>query len=248
MGSLYEQEHFRAAAGAEFRPGGLDLTGELAAGCDLQPGQRVLDLGCGVGSTASYLARRWGVASVGLDASARFIDEAAVRDPAITWVLGRAEEIPFPDGYFDCVFSECFISTLDHPDLVLQEVRRVLRPSGHLAVTDMYLRNSERPLSLTSVSRAACLRGSAGKRATLSLFEREGFTVRVWQDRSDALKSLTASLIFSYGSAAAFWDAAIDAGSGLRESVIAARPGYYLLIAQPFFLECEDCLSPGEVG
>jgi SAM-dependent methyltransferase len=230
--SLYQQARFREAAGAEFRPGGLALTEELAEACALQPGDSVLDLGCGVGSTASFLAREFGVSMIGLDSSPRFIQEAQARDPQVRWVIGSSQEIPFPNCHFDVVFSECFLSGFDDAGSVLQEIRRVLRPRGRLAVTDMYLRapSNDRPVHLAPA--ATCLRGAVGKDETLEHFALSGFVVRIWRDRSDALTALMASLIFAYGSAASFWEAA-GAGRGVQEALRAERPGYYLLVAQP---------------
>lgn len=231
--SLYEQSRFRSAVGTEFRPGGLDLTQEMAGLCALQPGQRVLDVGCGVGSTASFLNRRWGVDSVGLDSSAHFIAEGSASDSKVSWVVGRAEEIPYPDGHFDAVFSECFLSSLRDPVRVLRETRRVLRSGGRLAVADLYLRRPEAiSLSSKSLPAGACLRGALGREATLALYEQAGFTVLAWRDRSDTLKALMASLIFAYGSTSAFWDAALGPDMGLRKAVADAKPGYYLVVAE----------------
>jgi arsenite methyltransferase len=231
--SLYEQAPFRSAAGAEFRPGGLGLTEELVRECGLQPGERVLDLGCGVGSTASYLAKRWGVSVVGLDSSARFLEEAEARDPGVVWVLGRAHQIPFDEGSFDMVICECFLSTVDDPAHVLREIRRVVRSGGRLAVTDMYLRNPGQASSLSGLPAAACLRGAASREDVMSLLERADFTVRVWRDRSETLKAFAASMVFAYGSEARFWDAVLGEDRGCRESVALARPGYYLLVGEP---------------
>ncbi len=238
--SLYEEAAFRAAAGNEFRPGGLRLTEELARRCRLEPGLRVLDLACGVGSTARFLARRWGVHVVGLDASASFIDEAAAyqdgdTDPGkgrIDWVVGRADDIPHPDGYFDAVFSECFLSTLEDPVRVLREVRRVLRPSGLLAVTDVYLREAIAVPLPGARPAAACLRNATDRRTMERRLDEAGFEVTTWEDHSRALGGLVASLIFEYGSADAFWQAAVGHEPAVRESVAASRPGYCLLIAQ----------------
>lgn len=230
--SLYEQPPFRAAAGTEFRPGGLQLTAELAGECGLRPGQRVLDVGCGVGATASLLAQRYGVTAVGMDCSASSVDEAAQRDRRVTWVLGRAQQIAYPDEHFDAVFCECFLSAQDDPAQVLREIRRVLCPPGFLAVTDLYLRTPEAADSFGSLPADTCLRGAASKEATLALFESAGFEVSVWRDRSDTLTALMASLVFAYGSAAAFWKDALGEYAGLRAAVEHSRPGYYLLVAR----------------
>ena len=247
---LYQQVPFRQAAGCEFRPGGIGLTGELAAACGLRPGERVLDLGCGVGSTASYLTSTFGVRVIGLDASPEFLDEARGSDGSVEWVLGRADAIPFQDDSFDVVFAECFLAAFDDPGPILGEMRRVLRPGGRLAVSDMYLREpgvaapagaphaapaaaaADPAASVAapaegSVPAATCLNGARGKDATLAAFQRAGFAGHMWLDRSDALKLMMASLIMTYGSAARFWEAAGGCAAG-----VTGRPGYYLLIAE----------------
>ncbi len=178
--SLYEQPLFRLAGGSEFRPGGMALTDELAAECDLAPGMPVLDVACGVGSTASHLAERWAVVMTALDSSPRFIEEARARDANVAWVLGSAEAIPLPDACVDAVFCECFLSAAGDPDQVLHEARRVLRPGGRLAVSDMYLRRPEGAVT-SDAPNATCLRGARGKEATLSLIARTGFAVRTWR-------------------------------------------------------------------
>jgi arsenite methyltransferase len=229
---LYSQPEFRRAAGSEFRPGGLALTEELAVACHLQPGERVLDLACGPGSTASHLASRWGVRAWGLDSSPGFLEEGLRRDPRVEWVLGAAEAMPIPDERFDALFAECFLSTVADLGAVLREIGRVLRPGGLLAVSDVYLRRPEAG-AVSLAPRASCFSHALGKEALHALLARCGFVIRMWQDRSDALKVFTASLILEYGSAAAFWSAGRASDpQGLLAQISAARPGYFLLVAE----------------
>jgi SAM-dependent methyltransferase len=232
---LYRQDEFRQAAGAEFRPGGLALTEELALACDLQPGHRVLDVACGLGSTASYLTCRWGVQTWGLDAHADFLEEARRRDWEVDWVLGDAKAIPFLDGYFDAVFAECFLSAADDPVGILREIRRVLRPGGRLAMSDVYLRNPGARISFAPP--ATCLAGSCDKETTIRLITEAGLDLVLWEDRSDALKVFMAELIFAYGSASDFWRAAgaAERATGREEfldQLFVARPGYFTLVAE----------------
>ena len=242
---LYQQAEFRKAAGAEFRPGGLGLTKELALACDLRPNHRVLDVACGLGSTASYLACRWGVQAWGLDAHPGFLEEAKRRDWEVSWVLGDAEAIPFPDAYFDAVFAECFLSAVDYRPAVLREIGRVLRPGGRLAVSDLYLRNPGTTVSFAPPS--TCLAGCADKETTEGLLRQAGFVVILWHDRSDALKVFMAELILAYGSVSSFWQASgamkrTGGGNGFLEQLSAARPGYFMLVAEV----AESALLPSD--
>ncbi len=95
-----------------------------------------LDVGCGEGRFCRLLAAR-GIAATGIDPTARLIAEARQRDPAGTYVEGRAEALPFADARFDLVVS-C-LSLVDTEDFraAIAEMARVLRPGGTLLVANL---------------------------------------------------------------------------------------------------------------
>lgn len=109
-----------------------DLAAQLARG------QSVLDLGCGGGATAAAIHAA-GVGDVwGLDPSPYLLRHAAQDHPAIRFVHGVMEDIPFPDARFDGV-SVCFAFHEMPPARIreaLQEISRVLRPGGILVVAE----------------------------------------------------------------------------------------------------------------
>jgi SAM-dependent methyltransferase len=101
----------------------------------LQPGQRVLDVGCGPGRHAHALAQR-GIEVVGVDISQRFVDLANEHaPPGATFVRADARALPF-DGEFDAVISLCqggFGLVGDEDGAVLAGMARALKPGGRLA-------------------------------------------------------------------------------------------------------------------
>ena len=99
----------------------------------LGPDDRLLELGCGGGLLLrDALMTRASV--TGLDHSAEMVELARERAPGAKVVLGKAETLPFPDAMFTAVAMSVVFFFLDDPVGVLRECRRVLRPSGRLAV------------------------------------------------------------------------------------------------------------------
>ena len=99
----------------------------------LEPGDRLLDIGCG-GGLLLRDATATGADVTGLDHSRDMVDLARDRAPGATIVLGDARHLPFTDGSFTAVSMSVVFFFLDDPIGVLHECRRVLRPTGRLAV------------------------------------------------------------------------------------------------------------------
>ncbi len=101
--------------------------------------ERVLDIGCGPGDllgSMGRLYRGWGML-VGLDFSAGMVAEAASRtaESAVHFLVGDAQELPFPDGVFDVVMARHMLYHVPDIDRAVAEAARVLRPAGHFLVT-----------------------------------------------------------------------------------------------------------------
>jgi len=119
------------------------VKGRLIERANIQPGQRVLDLGCGTGTLAVMLKRSSPEAQVtGLDADEQVLAIARTKaersNVQIKLDHGLAYELPYPDGSFDVVLSSFVIHHLNSSDKLraFQEVRRVLRPGGWFHILD----------------------------------------------------------------------------------------------------------------
>ena len=107
----------------------------------LQPGQRVLDLGCGPGAITVGLAERVAPDGtvVGVDRDAGWFETArslAADRPGVRFEEADAADLPFEDGSFDVAFLHALLQHVDSPAAVLAEVRRVVRPGGVVGVGD----------------------------------------------------------------------------------------------------------------
>jgi len=104
----------------------------------IRAGERVLDVACGTGNTA-LMARARGAAVTGLDLTPELLAVAQKRAAEegygdITWKVGDAEDLPFPDGTFDVVVSSCGLMFAPDQQKVADEVARVAKPGGRIAI------------------------------------------------------------------------------------------------------------------
>lgn len=109
------------------------LAESIAAGLDLRPAMRLLDLGCGTGAiTTQALAR--GCAVTAVDAAASMVNRLRARHPHIDVRVMDAHQLAFPDGAFDAVVSAFVMHLLDDPVGAAREVHRTLAPGGWFAI------------------------------------------------------------------------------------------------------------------
>lgn len=107
--------------------------GRAARRLHLPPGSKVLDLGCAFGFGTRLLLPRY--RAYGHDLSGSYIERARRAVPAAVFTQGPANDVPYPDDFFDAVL---LLDVLEHvPDerALIDEVARVLRPGGQLVVS-----------------------------------------------------------------------------------------------------------------
>lgn len=109
---------------------------------DVQPGQRILDAGCGTGEDARELARLAGPDGhvTGVDISQTMRDEAEQRSQGqslpISFRQDDIHQLPFDDGAFDRCYADKTFQHLPDPKRALSELVRVTRPGGRLVIID----------------------------------------------------------------------------------------------------------------
>lgn len=107
----------------------------VTAAVDPRPGERVLDLAAGTG-TSSLPFRAAGATVVPCDFSLGMLREGKRRHPDLPFTAGDATRLPFADGTFDAVTISFGLRNLSDPKAGLVEMLRVTRPGGRLVVCE----------------------------------------------------------------------------------------------------------------
>jgi ubiquinone/menaquinone biosynthesis C-methylase UbiE len=108
-------------------------------GLEIQPGTRLLDVGCGAGQLA-LIAARAGADATGCDIATNWLEKAHARATAeglrVRFEDGDAEALPYNDAEFDAVVSLVGAMFAPRPELVAAELTRVCRPGGMIAMAN----------------------------------------------------------------------------------------------------------------
>ena len=175
----------------QFHVRGLRATAELADAARVAPSTRVLDLGCGIGGPARYLADTFGCKVTGVDLSPAFIEAATYLTARCalsghaTFQTGDALHLPFEDAAFDTVFLQHVAMNVEDRAALYAEIRRILGPGGRFATYDLVLRDGDvvYPTPWARDASTSFLLTEGNTRAAL---EQAGFQALLWRDDTRA--------------------------------------------------------------
>jgi ubiquinone/menaquinone biosynthesis C-methylase UbiE len=114
-----------------------DFTHELLD-LKLRPNELVLDIGCAHGEITNFMAQKFPfVDFTGVDFCQDRI-ESCTELKNSKFLQASAEELPFEDNSFDFIHTRFLLQHLENPRLALKEIKRVLRPTGRIHITETY--------------------------------------------------------------------------------------------------------------
>lgn len=122
--------------------GGLRATRELAELCHISEDKYVLDVGCGIGGTPCYVAKRYGCRVVGADISEEMVDRSRERakregvEDMVKFRAADAQDLPFEDALFDAVIGESVTTFVKDKQRATSEYVRVTKPGGYVGLNE----------------------------------------------------------------------------------------------------------------
>lgn len=128
----------------EFHTRGKDSTIEIANLAQLESAHNVLDVGCGLGGSARYIANEFGCSVTGIDLTDEYIDvanrltEFVNLEDKVSFRQGSAIDLPFDSESFDVVWTEHTQMNISDKAKFYGELSRVLKPRGRLVFHDIF--------------------------------------------------------------------------------------------------------------
>lgn len=182
----------------------------VAQAVDVRPGERVLDLGAGTGTSSLPFAAAGG-SVVPCDFSLGMLREGKKRHPELALTAADATRLPFADGAFDAATISFALRNVHDPQAALREMHRVVRPGGRLVVCEFshpalkplrtvyseYLMRALPPLA-TAVSSnpdayvylAESIRAWPDQRALAARIQTAGWTSVAWRNLTGGIVAL----------------------------------------------------------
>jgi SAM-dependent methyltransferase len=173
--------------------GGLPTTKDQAEGLALTPETKVLDIGCGIGGPARYLAHAYGCHVTGIDLTPELLETGRVLtkrcglEHLVTLDLGDALDLSYPDATFDVVWCQNVTMNIADKDGFLAGVHRVLKPGGVFTSTEYSLGPGGEvlyPVMWAYGPETSLLDTEAVMRGQL---ESAGFRIREWTNYGEIL-------------------------------------------------------------
>ncbi|KAF2317475.1 hypothetical protein GH714_022616 [Hevea brasiliensis] len=128
--------------------GGIETTKEFVAKLDLKPGQKVLDVGCGIGGGDFYMAENFDVEVVGIDLSINMISialESAIGLKCnVEFEVADCTKKTYPDNTFDVIYSRDTILHIQDKPALFRSFFKWLKPGGKVLISD-YCKNAGTP-------------------------------------------------------------------------------------------------------
>ncbi len=172
----------------QFHTRGMMATREQAEAAAPAEGMHILDVGCGVGGPARYLAETYRCRVTGVDLTAEYVEVATMlsartgMEGATEFRQANALDLPFADGTFDMAWTQNVSMNIDDMDRFYAAVFRVLKPGGKFVSADVTAGDGRAPDYPLPWAREPSISFVSSQDELRAALERAGFGILDWKD------------------------------------------------------------------
>ena len=181
---------------------------------------RVLDAGCGRGTTLKYLSEKSRFVLTGLESDETYAATAG-ENADVDVVAGDICSMPFEVESFDAVIMECVFSLLSEPQTAAAETARVMKKGGVLILSDMISRNR----TCGELRQNELIKRLYTMQEITRFFEDSGFDLIYYEDRTRDLQRMLAQMILDGSACSCF-------SQNDSETLRRCRAGYGLFVLE----------------
>lgn len=160
----------------------MNTTRELVELCNISKEKYILNVGCGVGASSCYLARKYGSRVLGVDISKAMIEKSHERVKKrkltgnVKFILADAINLPFHNNTFDIVISESVNAFIEERKIAIEEYKRVCKLCGYVGLNEVTWNKPNPPNELQKyLTQAMGIREILTNRGWRRLLEECGF-------------------------------------------------------------------------
>jgi ubiquinone/menaquinone biosynthesis C-methylase UbiE len=173
----------------EFHTRGRKATREMAELSGLKASDLVLDVGCGLGGTARYLAKQYQCKVMGIDLTQEYIfvgnklTELVNLGDRVELRQGSALDLPYDDASFDIVWTQHVQMNIADKNRFYSEIIRVMKPGGRFLFHDVFRSNAKSPFFPTPWAEDASMSALATETEVRATIEEVGLEIDQWIGR-----------------------------------------------------------------
>lgn len=198
-----------------FTLGGLNLVDEIVEIYKTKDKIKVLDVGCGNGYTVNYLCEN-GFDAMGIDYCEEIINMGREEYNDINIKVMDANNLDFPEGYFNVILFECSLSIMKNPKNILIDCKRLLKEKGIILISDFFFKEIDMKDDTYSLN------------YWKNLFYDSNFETIVFKDKSKEWKSYLGMILWEYGDLSGLLRGSQN--NKINNNILKRETGYFFII------------------